>query len=495
MIREHKIPTIIGFIILTVGLILGLFMVQNGQVFFLRANPEYTPIQVKLTNVTEASFSVSWVTEKDATGFVKFGESSSSLGQTLTDDRDQATSQTNNFLNHHVTIKNLKPATKYYFKLGSQGRTYDNSGKPYEILTGPSLTGGPPPSDVASGTVLTADGAKAAGAVVYLSMANMTPQSALVGADGTWLIPLSTALGANLSTFVSYDKKAQIEEIFVQGAQGVSATAIVTTGNDNPTPQITLGKTYDFRKTSPQDEEQLTASSSGNQTKEEEISKESKFTFEELGPPTLASEAAELSITNPTQGEDLNTEKPEFQGTGPKGKTIQILVESPLYNGTAVIDNTGAWKWTPPSNLEPGEHKITITYLGKSITKTFTVLAAEGGSLPAFTATPSATITPTRAPTATPTPTPTPSASSGSPTPTPTPTPTVKLTPTPTLRPTPTITFTPTPTSTVSARTAMPATTSGVPVPGSLTPTFIALIMGLILATSSFILKKIIAHA
>jgi len=491
MIREHKIPTIIGFLILTVGLIIGLFMVQNGQVFFLRASPEYTPAQVKLTNVADTSFSVSWVTERDATGFVKFGESSSSLGQTITDDRDQATGQTNNFLAHHVTIKNLKPATKYYFKLGSQSRTYDNSGKPYEILTGSSLTETKPQSDVASGIVLTSDGAKASGAIVYLSMANMTPQSALVGADGTWLIPLSTALKSDLSSFASYDKQAQIEEIFVQGAKGVSATAVVTTQNDNPTPQITLGKTYDFRKALPQNGQQPTPLPTGDQTNNEETTPpESKFTFSELGSPTLASEAAELSITNPTQGENLNTEKPEFQGTGPKGKTIQILVESPLYNGTAVVDETGDWKWTPPANLEPGEHKITITYLGKSLTKTFTVLAAEGNNLPAFTATPSATITPTRSPSPTPTPTPRPTV-----TPTPTPTPTVRLTPTPTLSPTPTITLAPTPTSTASARTSMPSTASGIPTSGSLTPTFIALIMGLILTISGFILKKIIAHA
>jgi len=474
MIKEHKIPTILGFLILIFGLVIGIFLVQRGQVFFLKAAPQITPFEVKITNVTDSSFSVSWLTEKEATGFVKFGETDS-LDQTAADDRDQANNQTGQFFTHHVTLKNLKPKVTYFFKLGSQNRLFDNSGKPYEITTAQTISGPQPISDLTSGTILTKAGKGAEGTIVYLSISNMTPQSVLVAADGSWFIPLGTAYSANLGSFASYDRKAQIEEIFVQAGQEGTATAITTTENDNPVPEITLGQTYDFRKKLPSPEVTPTSTPTPTQAVPA-AEKTSKFSFTELKPPTPATETAQLAITNPqSEGEEINAIKPEFAGTGPAGKTIQIEVESPKYTGSAVVENDGSWTWTPPENLAPGEHKITISYLGKSFTRTFTVLAAGTSGLPAFTATPSATLTPTPKPTVTPTPTKAP-----------TPTPGVTITPTPTLAPTPT--------ATASARTAMPATSAGVPSAGNLTPTFLIFIMGLTLILSGFVAKKLLAH-
>lgn len=468
MIREHKIPTLIGLFVLVVGLVAGIFLVQSGQVFFLKASPEITPTEVKITNVSDNAFSVSWITQKETSGFVQFGQSET-LDQTQSDDRDQISGGTGNFNTHHITLKNLSPKTQYYFKIGSGGRLFDNSGKPYEITTASTPKAAQVLSDVASGIVLTPDKTPAEGAVVYLSMANMTPQSALMGSSGNWMISLSTAFSGDLSGLANYDLKAQTEEIFVQAASLGTATAIVTTENDNPVPELILGQTYDFRQNLPQEGITPTPGAATTQPTPTQ-SASSKFSFTDLGSPTLATETAQLKITNPDQeGEKLNTPKPEFTGTGPAGKTIQILIESPKYNGTTTVEPDGTWSWSMPTNLTPGEHKITITYLGKSITRTFTVLAAGESELPAFTATPSATLTPTQTPT---------------PTRTPTATPTPKLTPT----------LSPTQTASPSARTTMPATGAAVPQPGNLTPTLLVFIMGLTLILSGLIIGKVLSH-
>lgn len=470
MMKEYRIPTILGLLVLLVGLVVGIFLVQSGQVFFLRASPEITPDEVKITNVSDTYFTVSWITQKETSGFIKFGESST-LEQTTTDDRDQVSGQTGSFNTHHITVKNLKPQTRYYFKLGSGGRIFDDHGKPYEIKTA-SSSPVPPLSDLASGKVFLPEKIPAEGAIVYLSLSNTTPQSTLVGANGSWLIALSTAYALDLAGLASYDPSAQTEEIYVQGGKNGKANAITTTANDNPVSDIILGKSYDFR-------EQGQATSSAQTTGT--IPKltgpiSSKFSLLEMGTPTLATESGKLSIINPSRdGEALNTKKPEFSGTGPAGKKIQILIESPQYNGTATVGKSGLWAWTPPADLEPGEHQITITYLGKSFTRNFKVLAAGTSDLPALTATPSATttpqITPTRAPS---------------------PTPTLKPTPTPTTRLTPTLS--PAPTAPPSARTAMPATTSGVPTSGDLTPTFLIFIIGLTFILVSLIANKVLSY-
>jgi len=453
--REKRIPTILAIFVLLMALFVGVFLIQKGQTLFLRAEPGITPDQLKITNITPSSFTVSWITEKKTSGFVKFGETTS-MEETAPDDRDQISGSTGSFQTHYVTLKNLKPKTTYFFKIGSGGRFFDNSGKPYEITTATTILGSPPPSDIASGTVIQANGEAAEGAIVYLSLANATPQSALVRSSGTWVIPLNTALDTTLSAFVNYDRESHVEEIFVQGASLGTATAITTTKNDNPVPEITLGKTYDFRQNASLNSSQKEAETPNPPA--------SKFSFSELPSAKETNNAPQLTIINPKENEKISTQKPEFLGTGPVNQTIQIVIESSPLTGTAKTDSQGNWKFTPPKDLEPGEHTIKIIFGDKTVSTKFTVLAAGESNLPAFTATPSATLTPT-------------------------------ATPSSSRAPTPTLTLSPTSTRTATSRTAMPATGGGVPQTGYLTPTVLFFIMGLVFVLSGFIIERALAHA
>ena len=441
MMKEKKIPTIIGIIVLIIGLAAGVFLVTQGQNIFLKASPEIAPAQMSVTNISDTSLTISWTTQKETSGFIKYGETTSP-DLTLADDRDQLTGQTGSFSTHYITLANLKPNTSYYYQIGSGGRSFDNEGKPYEAKTAPVAQGLLPPSDPASGTINKQDGTPADGAIVYLSMANTSQLSALVRSSGAWLIPLNTARASDLNSFANYDKQAQVIEITVVGGTMGRASAITTTKNDNPVPLIVLGETQDFRQQA--QPESITPQPTGAAPliSPTPTATTSGFSPEGVGPTPTATPSSELSITNPDQGEDLNALKPEFAGTGPPNKIINIVVESPAYTGTIKVNQDGTWDWTPPTNLEPGDHTVKITYGGKTISRTFTVLAAGESNLPAFTATPSATLTLT-------------------------PTPTIKLTPTPTPLP----------------RTGMPSTSSGVPASGNLIPTFLVFLIGLILVT------------
>jgi len=482
MIKKYTIPTILGLLLLISGTLAGLFLIRNGQNFFLRASPQTTPTQIKVTNITDSSFTVSWLTESATTGFTNFGESAN-LGNVAADERDSLSGQTGSFYTHYVSFKNLKPKTKYYFKLSSGGKSFDQSGKPWETTTASTPLNPAPESDLASGTILKSDQTPAEGTIVYLSIANMTPQSSLVRTSGNWLIALNNAFTNDLTNFASYDKDASSVEIFVQGDKQ-TATAITTTKDDNPSGQIVLGENYDFRESetttltpTPSSEGGETATTSSQPTPTQEVSSSSKFSFQDLGEATSSKET-DLSITNPEEGENINAQKPAFSGTGPAGQTLEILVESSTpYSDSIVVDSRGNWTWTPPENLAPGEHTITISYLGQMLTQRFVVLAAGESNLPSFTSTPSATLTPTV---------------------TATPTPRVSTTPTPTRIPTSTPTLRPTITTAPSAtRTALPSTQSGVPSSGYLTPTFLVGAVGFILifvGTQINRIKKILAH-
>lgn len=444
-ILQQRIPTILGLLLLISGIAAGVYLVQKRGVWFLRAEPKATPQQIRITNISDNSFTVSWITEIEVLGFVKYGVTPS-LTETVVDERDKISGKTTPYFCHHVKVASLSPGTKYYFKIGSGKGLFDNQGKLFEVTTA-FVLGPPPAADTVYGTILKPDGAIAEGVLVYLSLANSIPLSALTESSGNWAIPLSVARTVNLSSYITYDPDASVEEIFVQGGPLGTATAVVTTKNDSPVPPITLGKSYDFREAKPQPEAGVSPTPTLSTT---------KFSLQPLATPLPREE--ELKITNPEEGEEIVTQNPEIQGTGPSENMITITLESPeTFTAEVTINEDGSWSWTPPANLTPGEHTVTVVLRdGTSVSRRFTVLAAPEGEFPAFTATPSTEASPS---------------------------------PTPLLTPSPSPTATPTATPTVAPRTGLPATEEGVPEPGYLTPTFIVCLMGIVLILSGLLLK------
>ncbi len=426
MKKTKRLPTILGIFILLAGATAGVFLIRQGTNQFLRASQETTPRQVKITNVTDNAFTVSWITDTAINGFIKY-DISKELTLVAQDDRNEISGETNSFSTHHVTIKGLKPKTTYFFKIFSDKKALDSDDQEYQATTASIIQDPLPENDVAYGTIVQADGSPAEGVVVYLSLANAVPQSTLTKASGSWLIPLSSILANNLTSYVSYDREASIEEIFVQGIGAITATAIAITKNDSPMPTITLGQAFDFRTTQAKPTQPPTVS--------QPEAEKGRFSVE-----------TGLKIINPSEGENINALKPEFSGTGPAGEKLTITVHSPqIISDDIIIAENGSWNWVPPSSLSVGEHTITITLPdGQSISRLFTVLAAGESDLPSFASTPSATLTPSVTPSITATPS-------------------------------------PTPTATISGRISMPSTESGVPDSGILTPTFLFSIMGIIL--------------
>lgn len=422
MRKIRRIPTILGILIILAGVVAGVLLIKEGSGWFTRAQPEIVPKQVKITNIMDNSFTVSWITDSQTNGFLQYG-TEGDLSYNAPDDRDQLSGSQGNFLIHHVMVKNLSPATTYFFKI-------NNSGQPYQVTTASTTADPAPPNDVAYGTVVNQNGSPVEGAIVYLSLTNVAPLSALTKASGSWVIPLNLARSTDLTTWAFYDREASTEEIFVQGGLLGTATAVATTKYDSPLPTITLGQSFDFRK----------APLLPTPTFSQALPSPSKFSL--------------VTIINPSQGEEVNTPKPEILGTGPAGKALTIIVNSPeTFTTQVTINEDGTWSWTPPADLPPGEHTVTVSLTdGQRITRSFVILAAGSSGLPSFTATPSATATPTA-------------------------------------------TQTPTPTSTPAARVSLPSTEGGVPQPGYLTPTFLFSIMGVVLMIlgilSNILMRKV----
>ena len=405
--QPKTIPTLLGIMILTLATALGVFLIRQSQSFSLKASVEIAPGEVKITNLNDNSLCVSWITQEATQGFVSYSEAGGDERVVLDDQEKGLTAKQPRFV-HYVTLENLKPATQYFFKINSQGVNFDRDGNPYEVTTAPAINLPLPVADTAHGMILDSQGNPAKGAIVYLSLANTAPLSSLVGNDGSWVIPLSTARTNTLSSYSRYDREIQVEEIFVQGGNQGNATAILITKIDSPAPTITLGQNYDFRNEVTPTATPIPfaptgsiASNSGTanngQTPTPTATPTASGGFSSLPQASPSPIDQKLTILNPDEGEKINTAKPEFIGTAPGGEILEIKVESEtVYSGQVLVDEKGAWQWTPPANLPPGEHTITVTLKDKTgltqkVVRTFTVYAAGESSLPSFEATPSAT--------------------------------------------------------------------------------------------------------
>ncbi|QRN96324.1 adhesin [Archangium violaceum] len=64
-------------------------------------------------------------------------------------------------------------------------------------------------------------------------------------------------------------------------------------------------------------------------------------------------------VSAPTDGATVETTTPAISGTGEPGSTITVIIDGQVV-GTAPVDASGNWSYTPTVPLEPGSHTVTV---------------------------------------------------------------------------------------------------------------------------------------
>jgi len=448
---NKRFPTLLGLLVLVLGVGFGIFYVNSKTV---DTASDTQPLNVRITNVHDNKFTVSWTTEVASVGKVVYGKLGEKLTTQKLDERDIESGVANEYITHHVTVDELQPNTVYAFRIvsGTKNAMYDNNGSPYSVTTGPTIAE-TPNAETIYGQVAQASTLPAEGAIVYLTVPGGAPASTLVKASGTYTFAVSTLRTSDLRSYVKYDRQATVFSILIeQGRQ--QASADVSGVNAAPVPLITMGETYDFRATAtePKPEQPVIAKVEPAVPPEKENDEKNipgVFNVEPFGqvPGVLA-----VTILNPAEeGEKLSTARPEFRGKGPKGTVLSLVVTSTkkTYKDTVAIASDGNWSWTPASDLVNGSHNLSLAYIdggGKEQTlKRGFVVDTTLSAQPAFVATPSASVVPTTTPKTSSTPRPSPSP---------------------------------------SVRAAIPATDSGVPVTGVIENTVLTVVFATVIMIS-----------
>nr|MBI5455636.1 fibronectin type III domain-containing protein [Candidatus Levybacteria bacterium] len=398
---DKRIPTLLGLLILILGVGTTTFLTNNKTLLRTNAVSSEQPQNVRITNVTDTSFSVSYSTNEKISGSVSYGENNS-LGKSAFDERSLGSEKLTHYQVHSITVNNLLPATKYYFAIISGQNTYYNNGKPFEIATGISIPESPTESDTIKGKILLPTGSSPSEAIIYVTSDNSQVLSALTKTDGSYEIPLKITRTGNLSSYYNFNQNSVIKML----AYGDLLTSNITLSKTqiNPVPLITLSKDYNFL---------IKASSIASASADLQD-------FPSLESTSSATQTKKIQILTPTKNQGLTDTQPLFKGTAKPGENVQIVIHSDQTIQTKVVtDKNGNWSYKPSEPLTPGTHTITITTrdisgILKTITQSFVVYAsgtqiqnATGSPTPTPSPKPTATLTPTPTVKATPTPTPT----------------------------------------------------------------------------------------
>lgn len=121
--KRFQSALVVAFIAGSIPLTLGLALQRST--FFTQASQSEIPKNVVISDVSQNSFKVTWETESEEYGALRFGTDpyTSALDSTVLEEGGL-----NRKKQHMIVINQLEPNTNYYFEVLSGSRWYDNNG-------------------------------------------------------------------------------------------------------------------------------------------------------------------------------------------------------------------------------------------------------------------------------------------------------------------------------------------------------------------------------
>ena len=381
---KKQIPTLLGLGVLILALVVGIiFLPQGLGVFAPRATPQTTPKLIKVTNATDSSFTISFLTDEATAAFIKSGTESTALKSQIGDDRDQLSGTVAKYQLHHLTVRGLSANTNYFYTLGTASNAiFDDNGQPFKIKTG-QRSGAPSAAKTAYGTVLDKAGAGAGGAVIYVKINGVGEMSTLVKTSGSWALPLSNARNEDGSGYAEVNDSDQLE-ILVQGeSEALNSQVSLAVSAAQPVGNITLGENSvavtEKAATTPVASASPVATASPIAT----ASSSAGFAGSLSSLTSSPSAQAVLNLEATKSAQVLNTGAPLIKGSAAPNVSVSITVNSTTaITQTLVADASGKFELDIAKlqkELEPGEHTVTYSYTdpttGELVSKTvnFTV--------------------------------------------------------------------------------------------------------------------------
>lgn len=204
-------------LILIFGIIGGVYLVQNRVNLFPRADEKPFREKITISNIAPTSLAISYFTKAASNDFIRYGEDTS-LPETALDSRNQ-NGLNPRLLTHYFLLKNLKPDTKYYFKISSNGVLLPHN--EYLSAQTAKTISGSPGVEIFSGTVRKFEPKTApAEGIVFLISEKGQLLSAPMKENGDWTVAFSGMRKEDLSEYLELSDTDLIKFMAYAGSGG-----------------------------------------------------------------------------------------------------------------------------------------------------------------------------------------------------------------------------------------------------------------------------------
>lgn len=239
-----RIPTMLGMVLLILGLGSTTFVLQNRTSFEGQASEDKRPQNIRITNLTDSSVTISYQTSKPLLGSISYG-ATESFGSRVLDERDYESGSPQQFLLHYLSLSNLQPDTTYYFSILSGESIFLDNNKPFTFRTAPKLTDAPPLLPKFSGRIA---GSESNSEIILYITSDGQDYSTRIKNDGSYVVSLANLRSVDLSSYLLLSQNDSLLFTFVSPTE--KAVAKVRSYQSSPLPAIVLSQTYDFTLTS-----------------------------------------------------------------------------------------------------------------------------------------------------------------------------------------------------------------------------------------------------
>lgn len=377
---SKRIPTILGISLVVIGLVITTAVINLQTNLKSKASISKEPQNIKITNVSDNSFAITYQTDAATTGSTNFGKDKS-LGNTELDDSDKEKGRFSSKNIHSITLKKLSPQTKYYFVIISGENTFLNNSVPFETVTASKIASSSSSQITVKGKILLPDGNPPDEALVFVNTENSQLLSTRVAQKGEFSFSLKEIRSKNLKTYPKLNDNTILKLLVID--KSLKSTVSISLNQAHSIPTITLSNDYNFINTS------TTVAS-----------KSAEF----LGFPIITTkpEVLKPEISTPKKDQSFTEKRPLFRGKSLPNEKVEIIINSEEeIRDEAIADSNGNWSYRPPLDLSLGEHTITIltrdsSGILRSLTQSFTVYAESSSPTP--TQKPTPTLTPTLIP-------------------------------------------------------------------------------------------------
>jgi hypothetical protein len=235
-------------ILIVMALLLALpfliYFVSQTTNLLSHADTPFTPQAMTVTNISDNSFTVTWFTAAKTTGFVQYGLDANNL-ESVGDDRDNGTVAEH--FTHHVTLKNLKPDTQYYFKIGSGNQIYDDKGKPYLQTTAPTTDDPPSVPQPIYGKIKSQNNNPPQEALVFVTINKGHILSSYTREAGNWLITLNNVRTPDMKNYLVFTPQDTLDVVIDAGPEG-NASVTTKIAQTTDFDMLTLKGAYEPKK-------------------------------------------------------------------------------------------------------------------------------------------------------------------------------------------------------------------------------------------------------